>query len=168
MAVTMREADARDQRNDAPGQADRTFTITELAEAFDVTPRAIRFYEDKGLLNPVRQGLARIYTRRDRARLALILRGKRLGFSLTEIGEMLDLYDLGDDQSEQLRVTLTKSRERLAVLEAQRRDLDDAIRELKESCLILDGFLEHRQQDASIKLSDYLRARGLDPGSGGC
>ena len=73
-----------------------TFTITDLAGEFKITPRTIRFYEDKHLLQPSRQGLSRVYSRRDRARLQLILRGKRLGFSLAEIKEMLDLYDLGD------------------------------------------------------------------------
>ena len=108
-----------------------TFTITDLATEFNLTARAIRFYEDKKLLRPTRQGLNRVYLRRDRARLMLILRGKRLGFALAEIREMLDLYDLGDGQVEQLRATLKRSRERLAVLEEQRRDINEAIRELK-------------------------------------
>lgn len=109
-----------------------TFTITDLAGEFKITPRTIRFYEDKNLLQPSRQGLSRVYSRRDRARLQLILRGKRLGFSLAEIKEMLDLYDLGDGQIEQLRVTLKRSRQRLAELELQRRDINEAIRELKD------------------------------------
>ena len=109
-----------------------TFTITDLAGEFKITPRTIRFYEDKNLLQPSRQGLSRVYSRRDRARLQLILRGKRLGFSLAEIKEMLDLYDLGDGQIEQLRVTLKRSRQRLAELVLQRRDINEAIRELKD------------------------------------
>lgn len=131
-------------RADAP----ELYSITALAEEFAVTPRAIRFYEDKGLLTPQRVGLNRIYGRRDRVRLGLILRGKRLGFSLSDIREMLDLYDLGDGQVEQMRVTLRKSRERLAALERQRRDLDEAIAELKEACLHLEGAL--RQSGARL------------------
>jgi DNA-binding transcriptional MerR regulator len=110
-----------------------TYTITDLATEFRVTPRTIRFYEDKNLLHPERQGLNRVFSRRDRARLQLILRGKRLGFSLAVIREMLDLYDLGDGQVEQLRVTLKRSQERLVELEHQRRDINEAIKELKDS-----------------------------------
>jgi DNA-binding transcriptional MerR regulator len=131
-------------RSDAP----ELYSITELAEEFAVTPRAIRFYEDRGLLAPRRVGLNRIYGRRDRARLALILRGKRLGFSLSDIREMLDLYDLGDGQVEQMRVTLRKSRDRLAALERQREDLDEAIGELREACRHLEGAL--RQKGARL------------------
>jgi DNA-binding transcriptional MerR regulator len=80
----------------------RTYTITELCEEFGVTARALRFYEDEGLIAPRRQGLSRIYSWRDRARLAWILRGKRVGFSLSEIGEMIDLYDVGDARVDQL------------------------------------------------------------------
>lgn len=109
-----------------------TFTIAELAAEFGVTARAIRFYEDKDLLAPQRQGMNRIYTRRDRARLALILRGKRLGFRLSDIRDMLDLYDLGDGQVEQMQFTIDRSRERIAELERQRQDVDQAIRELKD------------------------------------
>jgi DNA-binding transcriptional MerR regulator len=131
-------------RADAP----EVYSITALADEFGVTARTIRFYEDKGLLSPQRVGLNRIYGRRDRARLALILRGKRLGFSLSDIREMLDLYDLGDGQIEQMRLTLRKSRERLAALERQRRDLDEAIAELKEACRHLEAGL--RQKGARL------------------
>lgn len=109
-----------------------TFSIAELAEAFGATPRAIRFYEDKGLLAPARAGTTRIYSRRDRARLKLILRGRRLGFSLDDIGEMLDLYDLEDGKAEQLRAIQRKATVRLEELKAQRRDLDEAIGELED------------------------------------
>ena len=118
-----------------------TFTITDLANEFKVTARAIRFYEDKKLLKPQRNGLQRVYSRRDRARLVLILRGKRLGFSLGEIREMLDLYDLGDGQESQLRVTLTRSRDRLKVLEHQRRDIDEAIAELRQDVTCMTDYL---------------------------
>lgn len=118
--------------------AAETYTITELAEEFGITTRAIRFYEDKDLLHPQRHGLNRIYRRRDRARLQLILRGKRLGFSLADIKEMIDLYDLGDGQRAQLKVTLAKSQERLDSLRQQRRDIDEAIAELEEGCRQLE------------------------------
>jgi DNA-binding transcriptional MerR regulator len=118
-----------------------TYTITDLAEEFRVTPRTIRFYEDKELLHPERQGLNRVYGRRDRVRLQLILRGKRLGFSLAAIKEMLDLYDRGDGQVEQLRVTMKRSQERLAELERQRRDIIDAIKELKDGIQHLEKAL---------------------------
>jgi DNA-binding transcriptional MerR regulator len=118
-----------------------TYTITDLAAEFRVTPRTIRFYEDKNLLHPERQGLNRVFGRRDRARLQLILRGKRLGFSLAVIREMLDLYDLGDGQVEQLRVTLKRSQERLVELEHQRRDINEAIKELKDGIQALEKAL---------------------------
>ncbi|MBT9292025.1 MerR family transcriptional regulator [Prosthecodimorpha staleyi] len=107
------------------------FTIGDLAREFDVTLRTLRFYEDKGLLNPRREGLNRIYNRRDRARLKLVLMGKRVGFSLTEIKEVLDLYDLKDNQLTQLRVALKKFNEQIGVLEAQKRDCELALDELK-------------------------------------
>ncbi|MBM3490966.1 MAG: MerR family DNA-binding transcriptional regulator [Alphaproteobacteria bacterium] len=136
---------AADRPDRPAGEPKATFTITELADEFAVTPRAIRFYEDKGLLAPQRHGLHRIYGRRDRARLMLILRGKRLGFTLAEVGEMLDLYDLGDGQSEQMRYALRKGQERLAMLERQRRDLDDAIAELREMTGSLERALRQRE-----------------------
>lgn len=109
---------------------ERLFSITEIASENDVTPRAVRFYEDKGLLAPRRVGNRRVYTAREAARLKLILRGKRLGFALSDIREYLDLYDQDPTQVEQLKHLMGKVRARIEALEAQRRDLDEALAEL--------------------------------------
>lgn len=106
-------------------------TIREMCDAFDVTPRTLRFYEAKELLNPIRLGTRRLYTRRDRARLKLILRGKRFGFSLEDIRQTLDLYDREGGNSTQLLRTWALAQDRLAAMEAQRAELDEAIAELK-------------------------------------
>jgi len=143
MSMTLADRQARAE-HEAGGPS--SFTITELAEEFAITPRAIRFYEDKGLLNPARNGLNRIYSRRDRGRLKLILRGKRLGFSLQQIKEMIDLYDLGDGQVEQLRVTIKRARERLAALDAQRVEVEQAIAELNESIDHMERALAEKTQ----------------------
>jgi len=111
---------------------DDTMTIRQMCDAFDVTPRTLRFYEARELLSPVRQGQRRLFTRRDRARLTLILRGKRFGFSLEEMRQILDLYDKGDQQRSQIARACEVARVRLGAMEAQRDALDAAIADLRE------------------------------------
>ncbi len=111
---------------------DETMTIREMCDAFDVTPRTLRFYESKELLFPLREGQKRLFTKRDRARLKLILRGKRFGFSLEEIRQLLNLYDMGDQGHTQLSRTYEIAQDRLRDMEEQRDELDRAIQDLKE------------------------------------
>jgi DNA-binding transcriptional MerR regulator len=108
-----------------------TFTITDLAREFGVTTRTIRHYEDEGLLNPAREGTSRVFTQRDRVRLKLALRGKRLGFSLQEIKELFDLYDLSKDERHQLEAFLTKLEKRKALLDQQREDVEVMLHEVE-------------------------------------
>jgi DNA-binding transcriptional MerR regulator len=117
----------------AAREGEETFSIAELAREFDVTTRAIRFYEDEGLLAPRRRGQTRIYGQRDRTRLRLILRGKRLGFSLQEIDEMIGMYDAPPGEAGQLQLFLDKIGERRAVLEQQREDIRITLGELDAS-----------------------------------
>lgn len=111
---------------------DRLYTVTELARELGMTARAIRFYEDKGLIAPARAGTTRVYSARDRARMILILRGKRLGFSLSTIKEYLDLYEIDITQQAQLRLLLTAVGKRREQLIAQRQAIDDALKELAD------------------------------------
>ena len=111
---------------------DKIYSVTELARALDVTPRTIRFYEDQGLILPQRAGTTRVYTHRERARMILILRGKRMGFSLKEIKEFLDLYVVDVTQVGQMQLLLSKVRQRIGLLDAQKRALDETLRELKD------------------------------------
>lgn len=107
-------------------------TIREMVDAFGVTARTLRFYEAKELLSPIREGQKRLFTKRDQARLKLILRGKRFGFTLEEIRQLLDLYDMGDQQQTQLRATYAIGQRHLADLKAKRDELNDAIADLSE------------------------------------
>lgn len=128
----------------------KTFTISQLSEEFGITPRAIRFYEDEELIKPSRQGQSRIYAPRDRARLALILRGKRVGFSLIEIKEMLDLYDMNDGQATQLSHAIKKFNERISSLERQRGDIEQALAELRQGRARLEVILSGKGAPASM------------------
>jgi DNA-binding transcriptional MerR regulator len=133
-------ADAEDRR--------QSFTIADLSREFDVTARTIRFYEDQGLIAPTRLGLNRVYSRADRFRLGWILRGKRLGFSLAEIKELLDLYETDRSRVSQLKAALKRARERVADMERRAADLQAQIDELREL------------EKGAV---DMLRQRGADP-----
>jgi DNA-binding transcriptional MerR regulator len=126
--------------------AERQFySIGEMCDAFDVTPRALRFYEDEKLISPERRGTARLYTDRDRGRLTWILRGKRVGFSLADIRELLDLYDVGDHQRTQMATTLDRCRERISALQRQKQDIDATIEELDSFCADLNNRLQQQE-----------------------
>ncbi|MEM7254444.1 MAG: MerR family DNA-binding transcriptional regulator [Pseudomonadota bacterium] len=121
------------ERKDASdGKAEKeTFGIGDLAREFDITTRTIRFYEDQGLINPARQGQTRVYSQRDRVRLKLILRSKRLGFSIRETKETLDIYDSPEGEFGQLQRALEQIRERRAEFQEQMRDIEIAVKELE-------------------------------------
>jgi len=110
-------------------------SIREMCDAFNVTPRTLRFYEAKELLFPIRDGQKRLFTKRDGARLKLILRGKRFGFSLEEIRQLLDLYDVGDQQEMQFTQTIEIARVRLEGMISQRDELTQAIADLEEQLI---------------------------------
>jgi len=125
---------AKSRERGAAGESMTTehLTISDMCARYDVTPRTLRFYEAKELLFPLREGQKRLYTKRDRGRLKLIQRGKRFGFSLEEMRQLLDLYDRGDARQEQLTRTYAVAHERLAQMERQRDELNEAIAELRE------------------------------------
>ncbi len=118
--------------------AERLFSIGQVCEEFGLTARALRFYEDEQLISPERRGTQRLYSERDRARLAWILRGKRVGFSLATIREMVDLYDVGDQRETQRMVTLERCRERVETLIRQRIDIDATLKELQDFIALVD------------------------------
>ncbi len=141
---------------------ERTFTIRQLCTEFKATPRALRFYEDKGLLTPARDGMNRVYSYKDRARLILILRGKRVGLSLQEIREIFELYGEEDEVMAQNAHSLKKFKEKIVVLEQQREDIDGAIAELHAACERLEKHLSANRPDLLPKAEAYeqmMRAR---------
>jgi DNA-binding transcriptional MerR regulator len=119
----------------------RFYSIGEMCDAFGVTARALRFYEDEKLISPERRGTTRLYTDRDRGRLTWILRGKRVGFSLSDIRELLDLYDVGDSQHTQMLATRDRCIERVTALHRQKQDIDTTIAELEDFVSQLDDRL---------------------------
>ena len=129
----------------------QTSTIGAMCAAFDVTPRTLRFYEAKELLHPIRDGQKRLFTARDRARLKLILRGKRFGFSLGEIRELLELYDARDSQVRQLSATLERASHRIGVMRAQRAELDEAIAEMESQIALVETMLAERTRAAAAE-----------------
>jgi DNA-binding transcriptional MerR regulator len=141
---------ASSAKTSAPRDHQRIYSIAELAREFAITARTIRFYEDEGLIKPRRQGLTRLYSVGDRTRLGWILRGKRLGFSLGEIKQLLDLYQVDRTGVQQMRELLRRSRLHIADLERRRNDLDAHIREFR---------------DVEGKVADELKQRGVDPES---
>ena len=128
----------------ATGRA--TFTIRDLTKEFGISARTLRFYEEKGLIAPRRNGQERLYGRRDRARLRLVLMGKAVGFSLEEVRQMLDLYDLGDGQVTQLRVALEKFKQQIGRLRRQKSEIERAIAELTRASRAVESTLTARGQ----------------------
>lgn len=146
MMKLMQAGDAAANTNDVSQDTeDGYFRIGEMAKAFGVTLRALRFYEDKGLLNPKRDGSTRLYTRRDRTRLKLILLGRKVGFSLREVKQMIDLYDPTGTNVKQLRLALEKSEKQLVRLQKQRAAIDEAVGDLTQAMDIVRTKLADRQ-----------------------
>ena len=136
-----------DDENGAEGEA--LARIGEVADEFQVTLRALRFYEDKGLIQPKREGMNRLYSRRDRARLRLILLGRNIGFSLDDIGEMLDLYEPNADNTTQMRVALEKADAQMARLQEQRTQIEQAINLLEQASAVV----RERLREAELRAS---------------
>ncbi len=135
---------------DAHGETDAGYLrIGEVARQFDVTLRTLRFYEDKGLISPKRDGNSRLYSRRDVTRLKLIMRGRKVGFSLRDVKQMLDLYDPSGSNTKQMRVALDKSQRQLSRLEKQKAALDDAIGDLNEGITALREQLATAQSSSA-------------------
>jgi DNA-binding transcriptional MerR regulator len=128
---------------------DKIMSIREMCESFNVTPRTLRFYESRGLISPMRAGQKRLFSRRDRARLALILRGKRFGFSLEDIGDFLSMHGMEDEGAAQLDHILNLARARLRAMEAQQTELGDAITELRLQIARGEARRERHRRDAT-------------------
>ncbi|MEZ5937512.1 MAG: MerR family DNA-binding transcriptional regulator [Hyphomonadaceae bacterium] len=143
----------------------KTYTISELAKEFGVTPRALRFYEDKGLLSPTREGLNRVYSASDRGRLKLILQGKSVGFSLSDIREILELYKLEGHRA-QLKVAIKKSKDQMKVLEKQRHDIDDALEQLRQGLHWAEAKLQELgpadEVERSARAYEQVARAGMD------
>ena len=131
----------------------QTYSITELAKEFCVTTRTIRHYEEQGLLNPKREGTNRIFNHRDRVRLKLALRGKRLGFSLNDIRELFELYDLAKDEKKQLEEFLARLEKRRAILEQQREDIEVMLNEISFFANQCRRLLESRSGEKTAKVA---------------
>lgn len=137
--------------------SEQTFTITELAREFDITPRAIRFYEDQGLLTPARSGRTRVYTKADRTRLKLTLRGKRLGLSLAEINELLDMYGGVRNSTSQLERFVKVLTERRAALEQQRVDIEAVLIEIDTLERQCHALLGHNPEGAAAARAELVK-----------
>ena len=127
----------------------KTYTISELAREFDITTRAIRFYEEKGLVTPLREGQKRLYTPADRVRIKLILRGKRIGMTLQESVEVIDMYQPGRSNTEQLHSLISKVQDRRARLLQQRQDIDDMLSSLQEVQTLCESTLDDNRPKSS-------------------
>ncbi len=145
----------------------QNYTISELAREFSVTPRALRFYEDKGLLSPTRDGLNRVYSSSDRARLKLILQGKSVGFSLSDIREMLDLYKL-DGHRAQLKLAMKKSRDQVRLLNKQKADIEGSLQSLNDGIKWLEQKLADmgpgEEVEQSARAYERVARAGLEGG----
>src|SRR5262249_14474956 len=147
-------------RGDLAAESREVFTIRDLSRERGVTARTLRFYEEKGLLSPRRDGQERRYSRRDRARLKYILMGRNVGFSLDEVREMLDLYDVGDGEETQLKVARVKFRERIPRLERQKTAMERVIGELRHAVETVEHMLDGRQPGAKPRVR--MRAARLE------
>ena len=143
----------------------RTYSIRHLCREFGATARALRFYEDKGLLTPARKGQTRVYDARDRARLKLILRGRRIGFTLQEIQEMLDLYDRKDHNVHQMAVALRRHRAQVEALKQQLEDIEGAIQTAEDACAWMESKLGEHRPDLLPGADEYadLLSQRLNP-----
>lgn len=149
MTMTLTKAGQEPAMNDVGAVGEDLVRIGDMARKYGVTLRTLRFYEDKGLLSPERDGSTRLYTRRDRARLKLILLGRKVGFSLRDVKQMLDLYDPSGTNTKQLRLALDKSEKQLSRLQKQRQAIDDAIGELSGTMTVVRQMLADRPLQAS-------------------
>ncbi|WP_300527371.1 MerR family DNA-binding transcriptional regulator [Maricaulis sp.] len=141
-----------------PVPPDAEFSIRELSQEFDITPRTLRFYEQKGMIHPTRRGAARVYSAVDRARIELILRGKRVGFALDEIKEMLDLHFIDAGNSTTLQAALERFQSRKRVLEQQREDVERALAEIQSGLDWLNARVAENEPSEDVK----RRARAFE------